>query len=140
MLVTRATRHDVDDVVALLEAEGFSDVNVRKGVAFIARDGVVVGCVRLVEVAPNTLVMDDVVVRSDRRNEGIGGRLLQTAMNSRGGTIYVTSNRRARSLYERAGFTEIPFEELPDAVVEHYRSIGDSPGPDADDQVYLKAR
>ena len=140
MLVTRATRHDVDDVKALLYSEGFSDVNLRKGVAFIARDGPVVGCVRLVEVAPGVLVMDDVVVRADRRNEGIGARLIQTAMNSRGGTIYVTSNRRARTLYERAGFSEIAFEELPEAVVEHYRGIGDSPGPQAEDQVYLKAR
>lgn len=140
MLVTRATRHDVDDVKALLDAEGFSDVNLRSGVAFIARDGLVVGCVRIVEVAPGVLVMDDVVVRSDRRNEGIGTRLIQTAMNSRGGTIYVTSNERARSLYERAGFSEIAFEDLPDAVVEHYRSIGDSPGPDAEGHVYLKAR
>jgi hypothetical protein len=79
VLLTRATRHDRSDIEQLLRQEGWPDVNLGVGTAFIARDGAVVGFVRIIEVGPGVLVMDDTVVRSNRRRQGIGGRLLQVA-------------------------------------------------------------
>jgi GNAT superfamily N-acetyltransferase len=140
VLLTRATRHDRSDIEQLLRQEGWPDVNLGVGTAFIARDGAVVGFVRVIEVGPGVLVTDDTLVRSDRRRQGIGGRLLQVAMSSTGGTIYVDSNRDAVSLYERAGFRRVSFDDLPSSVVSYYESIGDLPVSNPADHVYMRAR
>ncbi|MGH2819411.1 MAG: GNAT family N-acetyltransferase [Actinomycetota bacterium] len=79
MFITRATRHDHEDVKGLLEAHGCTDVDLSTGVTFTARDGGVVGCVRLVDLEPQTVVVDQLLVREGRRGEGIAARLMQAA-------------------------------------------------------------
>lgn len=140
MLVTRATRHDKDDLKELLESHGWGDVNVDEGTAFIARDGKVVGCVRLVEVEPQTVVVDDVLVQEDRRGEGIGRRIMQTAMNSRGGTMYLCCHEERLRFYEHFGFKEISVEDAPESVVSYWRKVDDYPTPPGHEHRFMKAR
>jgi N-acetylglutamate synthase-like GNAT family acetyltransferase len=120
----------MSDVEELLQATGFADSDPRKGTVFIARDGKVVGCVRLVEVVPNTLVMDDVVVQEDRRNEGIGRQLVQAAMNSRAGTMYLCCHEEKKAFYGHFGFTDVSPNALPEPVSNYFADTGDLNPPE----------
>ena len=102
MFITRATRHDKDDIQELLSTQGRTDSDLSEGVTYFARDGGVIGCVRLIEVEPQTVVVDDVLVAEARRGQGIGRELMKAAMNALGGKLYPLLPRRARSRSTRA--------------------------------------
>ncbi len=141
MFITRATRHDKSDIEALYrEHDWDGNPDAGKGTAFIARDGGVVGTLRVVEVEPNTLVIDGVLVKEGRREEGIGRRLMQAAMNSRGGTMYLCCHDNRLRFYGHFGFSEIPVEEAPESVREYWRSVGDWPTEEGHEHFFLKAR
>jgi N-acetylglutamate synthase-like GNAT family acetyltransferase len=140
MLITRATRHDKGDLRELLESHGWTDSKIDDGTAFIARDGKVVGCVRLVETEPQTLVVDDVLVQEGRRGEGIGRRLMQTAMNSRGGTLYLCCHENRLRFYGHFGFERIDLEDAPSSVVDFWTRVGDYPTPPGHEHFFMKAR
>lgn len=140
MFITRATRHDKADVKELLAAHGWGDSSIDAGTIFMARDGVVVGCVKLVEVAPQTLVVDDMLVRDGRRRAGIGTDLMRAAMNSRGGTLWLCCHDEQVPFYERFGFALRPEAELPGPVVSYLESVGDMPPPEGHVHYFMKAR
>lgn len=141
MFVTRATRHDRADIEELLAAEQWmDDVDLSEGTAFIARDGRVAGVARLVEVAPGEVVVDDVVVRSGVRRSGVGTALMQAAMNSRGGRLFVCCHDHVIPFYERFGFSAVDFESLPEAVRAYYRRAGDHPTEPGHVHYFLTAR
>jgi N-acetylglutamate synthase-like GNAT family acetyltransferase len=140
MFVTRATRHDKSDLKELLDAQGWTDSNLDEGIAFIARDGGVVGCVRLVEVEPRAVVVDDVLVKDDRREEGIGRRLMQAALNAKGGTMYLACHEERLRFYSHFGFEPIDIEDAPEAVVDYWRKVDDYPTPEGHIHYFLKAR
>lgn len=140
MFITRATRHDKADIEDFLRANEWCE-ELGKGVTFFARDGGVVGCVRLVEAAPQTVVVEDMVVDGSRRGQGIGTSLMQAAMNSRGGTLYLTSHEETLRFYGRLGFEAMPPEELPERVRGYFEAEGDLPTPPNHPQhFFLKAR
>lgn len=139
MFITRATRHDRGDLDELLRSHG-REPDLGEGTAFIARDGGIVGCVRLVEVAPQTVVVDDVLVRDGRRGDGIGGRLMQAAMNSRGGTLYLCCHEEHLGFYGRFGFEPVDVVQCPEPVVDYWRKVGDYPAEPGHTHFYLKAR
>lgn len=141
MFITRATRHDEQDVKELLEGSGLGqDWHPRKGTTFLARDGKLVGCARLVEVAPDTLVLDTVYVPDDRRGEGIGAELLQAAMNSRGGTVYLCCHADMLDFYASLGFKEVAPEALLEPVSDHFASTGDLNPPVGHEHFFMAAR
>jgi len=140
MFVTRATRHDRGDLQELLESQGWDDVDLTEGSAFIARDGAIVGCVRMVEVAPQVVVVDDVLVREGRRGEGIGRRVMQAAMNSRGGRLYLCCHPERIAFYRHLGFEEVAIDECPAPVVRYWEKVGDHPTPPGHEHHYMKAR
>ena len=128
MFVTRATRHDAADIADLLAAHDWPVEEASSGTFFLAREGAAVGCVRLWEVAPQTVVVRDVMVASERRREGIGARLMQTAMNSRGGTLYLRCGAQEAPFFERFGFAPVGADELPEAVDAHFDAHGPRDG------------
>jgi N-acetylglutamate synthase-like GNAT family acetyltransferase len=138
-VITRATRHDRADLAAFLAAHGI-ERDLAEGVAFIAREGAIVGCVRLVEVAPQTLVVDDLLVAEHKRGAGLGEQLLQAAMNSRGGTLYAASTAEHAGLFRRSGFTEVPEGDLPGPVTDYLTRVGDHPRRPGRIDTYLRAR
>lgn len=140
MLVTRATRHDRADVAAFLATRGGREPDVSRGSAFIARDGEIVGCVRVIEVAPQTVVVDDVLTHANRRGEGIGRRLMQTAMNSRGGTLFTCCHEDVIPFYEKLGFSLVSLDDAPDPVREYWSENGDIPESTDHVHYYLRAR
>jgi N-acetylglutamate synthase-like GNAT family acetyltransferase len=139
-LVTRATRHDKEDIRDFLTTRGEGYLDLDEGTAFIARDGEVVGCVRVVDAEPGALVVDDVLVSDDRRGKGIGTRLMTAAMNNRGGTMYLCCHDDVIPFYARLGFTQIPIEQAPKAVVAYWRKIGDYPTSEGHVHRFMKAR
>ncbi len=141
MFITRASRHDKADVQEMWEAEGFAHSDVSEGKIFIARDGKVVGTTRMIEVAPQVVIVDDVVVRTDRREEGIGRGLMQAAMNSIGGKLYLCCHGERVGFYSYFGFTELPKEELPEAVSGYFTKRGHlDPPEDHPHHHFLTAR
>jgi N-acetylglutamate synthase-like GNAT family acetyltransferase len=141
LFITRATRHDRDDVTELLAQQGWHDSDLTQGTTFIARDGLIAGCVRLIEVEPRVVIVDDMLVREDRRRQGFGSQLMRAAMNSRGGTLYLSCHDDTVAFYERFGFSEISEEDLPPPVVEYMKATNSLPN-DRPDHVhhFLKAR
>lgn len=139
MFITRATRHDLADVQELMEANKWDVPDLKKGTAFLARDGKVVGCVRLIEVAPNNLVMDDVLVDEARRGEGIGRRLMEASMSSRGGTLYLCCHEEHIGFYERFGFKQISPDTMPEPVSNHFAAEG-SLTPEGHRHFFMTAR
>lgn len=142
MFITRATRHDKADIEEFFQAEAWDDPVLDKGIAFIARDGAIVGHVRLIEIEPQALVVDDVLVKTDRRGSGIGANVMRAAMNSRGGTLYLCCHPERLRFYAELGFAEMPFEELPEPIQTYFREHGDSPDQLPPDHIhhFLKAR
>lgn len=119
MFITRATRHDQADRVEFFESHEWDyHKGDLKEVAFIARDGGIVGNVTLLEVDPQTLIVEDVVVEEKRRGEGIGRKLMQAAMNSRGGKLFLCTHPEEVGFYEKLGFADVPFDELPERIQE----------------------
>jgi N-acetylglutamate synthase-like GNAT family acetyltransferase len=125
MFITRATRHDKDDLRKFYESQEWEPTE--EGVAFIARDGEIVGTARLIDVAPQTVVIEDVVVAEDRRGQGIGASVMQAAMNSRGGTLYLLCHEPVIGFYEKFGFKLLPFENQPAEVRAYFERNGDWP-------------
>ncbi len=140
MFITRATRHDKADLRELLETNDWGDSNIDEGTAFIARDGRIAGCIRLIEVEPGALVLDDVLVREDRRGQGIGRSLMNAVMNSRGGTLYLCCHADVLDFYRRFGFEEITIDDAPEPVVEYWRKVDDYPTPPGHVHHFMKAR
>ena len=141
MLITRATRHDEADRRELFARHGDTATE-HKATHFIARDGTIVGNVSVLEVEPGTVVLEDVLVADSHRERGIGRRLVQAAMNSRGGTLYLCCHPERIRFYEHFGFSEVPFEELPAAVRDYFEASGDAPSrvPEGHVHHFLTAR
>lgn len=144
MFVTRATRHDLADVKAFYSGEdshpGWAETDVSRGTVFVARDGGIVGSLILRELEPQKIAVDAVLVKADRRGEGIGARLMQAAMNSRGGTLYLCAHPERLPFYERLGFEQLPFEELPTSAQEYFKAEGDYPDSPEHRHYFMKAR
>jgi predicted N-acetyltransferase YhbS len=140
VFITRATRHDRADIESFLEANGWHNAQLSRGATFFARDGGVVGTVRLVEVEPRTVVVNDVVVDSKRQGEGIGRALMQTAMNSRGGTLYLACHDDTIAFYEKFGFAQITPEDMPASVVTYMKEVGDYPTEGEHYHFFMRAR
>ncbi|MGH2757744.1 MAG: GNAT family N-acetyltransferase, partial [Actinomycetota bacterium] len=113
-----------------------------EGTAFIARDGGIVGCLRLVEVQPQTVVVDNVLVVETRRGDGIGTQLVQAAMNSRGGKLFLCCHQERIAFYERLGFSLLPngFEDAPSPVQDYWRKVQDYPTPPGHEHFFMTAR
>jgi N-acetylglutamate synthase-like GNAT family acetyltransferase len=137
VFITRASRHDRADIAEFLDRHGITGVDVARGVTFFARDGAIVGCVRLIEVAPQTVVVDHMLVAGGRRGEGIGGSLMRAAMNSRGGTLYLCCHDEALGFYEGFGFKQVDRESLPEGVRAYFADSGELEEPE---HLFLTAR
>lgn len=135
MFIARASRHDKQEVKELLSENGCPSDNADRGTVLIARAGPVVGCVRLDEVAGGQVVVDDLVVRQERRHRGLGKQLLQAAMNTKGGTLYLRCTADEKGFFAQFGFAEARFEDLPEAVQSYMNENADAPG-----ETYVKAR
>lgn len=143
MFITRATRHDIEDIVALLKTNDWQDdVDFKEGTGFIARDGGVVGYVRVVEVEPQTVVVDNVLVLEERRGKGIGSDLMRAAMNSRGGKLFLCCHEERIPFYERLGFSVLPggYYDAPKSVQEYWVKSEDWPVKEGHEHFFLTAR
>ena len=140
MFIARASRHDKDDVRALVEAQGWDASHVDEGTTLIAREGAVTGCVRLVELEPQTVVIDDFLVREDKRGQGLGRQLMQAAMNNRGGKLFLCCHDDVITFYEKLGFSQKPYDELPQSVKDYFQRVGDYPTSQDHQHFFLTAR
>ena len=130
MFITRATRHDRDDIQQLLAAQGWTDSDLSEGVTYFARDGGVIGCIRLIEVEPQTVVVDDVLVAETHRGQGIGGDLMKAAMNAKGGVLYLCCHDEHIGFYQGFGFSQRQPDDLPETVRAYFERTGAlDPGP-----------
>lgn len=141
MFITKATRHDKADIAEFLKSEWPSEnFNVDRGTALVAREGKIVGHVRLIEVAPQTLVVEEVLVEKDRRRQGLGTRLMEAAMNNKGGKLFLCCHEEEMPFYEKFGFTSMPFDELPAEVQQYHRDQDDLPTEEGHEHFFMTAR
>jgi N-acetylglutamate synthase-like GNAT family acetyltransferase len=141
MFISRATRRDYDEMLDLLAKNEWEKSSaLTQGVAFIARQGPIIGMVRVTEVAPQTLVVEQLLIDKPHRGKGIGSGLMTAAMNSRGGTIFLACHDDVIPFYERLEFTEVAIEECPDEVVELFRQTGDYPTEPGHVHHFMRAR
>ena len=135
MFVTRAGRHDRADLKEFIEARRGGEVDISEGTAMIAREGSIVGCIRLIEVESGTLVYEDVLV-AEGRDEAVAKQLIQAAMNNQGGTIFTAVPTAQTHLLSSFGFAPIDRAEAPEPVAEYWSSRHGA----HEGLVYLKAR
>jgi N-acetylglutamate synthase-like GNAT family acetyltransferase len=141
MFITKASRHDKTDIEEFLKSEGpWEKFDVNRGTAFVAREGSIVGHARLIEIDPTTLVVEEVLVRGDKRRQGIGTRVMEAAMNNKGGKLFLCCHSEHISFYGKLGFAEVPFEELPDEVQAYHRNEGDYPTAEGHEHHFMTAR
>ncbi len=140
MFITRATRHDHADIKELLATRGWEDADLKEGTAYFARSGSVVGCIRLIEVAPQTLVLDSVLVLEEKRGTGVGRALMEAVMNAKGGTMYLCCHEENLGFYGKFGFESVPLENCPPEATAYWERVGDVPAPEGHKHFYLKAR
>ncbi len=142
MFITRATRHDREDIRELLSTNEWGEDADLEGKAYIARDGKVIGVVRAVEVEPQTVVIDSVLVLEERRGKGIGAQLMQAAMSSQGGKLYLCCHEERMPFYERLGFSLLPkgFEDAPESVQAYWRKVDDYPTSEGHEHFFMTAR
>ena len=127
MMITRATRRDKDDLEEFFKEQEWEDPVLDKGTAFIARSGKIIGNVRVIEVDTNVLVFEDVLVASDKRGNGLGTQLMQAALNSRGGKVFLACHDERLAWYGRLGFSEMDYEQLPFPVKTFYEDVKAAP-------------
>jgi N-acetylglutamate synthase-like GNAT family acetyltransferase len=135
MFVTRAGRHDKAELKEFIESRRGGEVDSSQGTAMIAREGSIIGCIRLIEVEPGTLVYDDVLV-AEGRDEGVAKQLIQAAMNNKGGSIFTAAPGSQTDLFAGFGFAAVERSEVPASVGEYW----DAHAGSEDDLVFLKAR
>ena len=135
MFVTRAGRHDRSDLKEFIESRRGGEVDMTEGTAMVAREGSIIGCIRLIEVDSGTLVYDDVLV-AEGRDETVAKQLIQAAMNNKGGTIFAAVPANGTDLFTDFGFAPIEPSDVPEPVTAYWASHDRSGG----DLVYLKAR
>ena len=141
MFVTRASRRDHEEIIEFYRENDWDEnFDLAEGVTFIARQGPILGTARLLEIAPQTLIVEDVVVHRDHRGTGIGTQLMRAAMNSRGGTLYLSTHDDTIPFYERLEFSAREFDELPESVQVHFRATGDYPSEPGHIHHFLTAR
>lgn len=142
MFITRGTRHDKDDIRELLATREWDKADLNEGKSFIARDGKVIGHVRVVEVEPQVVVVDDVLVVEDRRGNGIGTDLMKAAMLAQGGTMYCCCHEDRIEFYKRLGFELLPngFDDAPESAQHYWRKVEDYPTAPDHVHYFLKAR
>ncbi|MDQ3771990.1 MAG: hypothetical protein M3343_07885 [Actinomycetota bacterium] len=135
MFVTRAGRHDKADLKDFIESVRGGEVDTSQGTAMIAREGAIVGCIRLIEVEPGTLVYDDVLIAPDT-DAAVAGQLIQAAMNNQGGTIYTAAPEAEVELFAALGFAAIEPGDEPPSVAAYW----DGRSKPGQDPVHLRAR
>lgn len=144
MFITRASRRDLKEIEGFYDEhewfEGGEEPDLKRGTTFIARQGPIIGCVRLIEIQPNQLAVEDVLVHRDHRAKGIGTNLMQAAMNSRGGTLYLCCHEGTPPFYERFGFELIDFKAQPDSVQAYWRAEKAYPTPADHVHLFMRAR
>lgn len=136
MFISRATRHDLSDIEDLLQRHDWKVSDLKAGTFFFAREGAVVGCIRFIEVAPQTVIVQDMVVDASKRGQGVGEQLMKAAMNSRGGTLYLRCYQDLVPYYEHFAFVAAEHDDLPEPVTAFFDDAGALEG----DTHYLKAR
>lgn len=136
MFISRATRHDLSDIEDLLQRHDWKVSDLKAGTFFFAREGAGVGCIRFIEVAPQTVIVQDMVVATSRRGQGVGEQLMKAAMNSRGGTLYLRCYNDLVPYYERFEFTALEHDVLPEPVRAFFADAGPLEGVTH----YLRAR
>jgi N-acetylglutamate synthase-like GNAT family acetyltransferase len=135
MFVTRAGRHDRSDLKEFIESRRGGEVDLAEGTAMIAREGLIIGCIRLIEVDSGTLVYDDVLV-AEGRDETVAKQLIQAAMNNQGGTIFAAIPAIQTDLFTEFGFAPLDPTDAPEPVAAYWRL---HPGA-SDELAHLKAR
>jgi N-acetylglutamate synthase-like GNAT family acetyltransferase len=135
MFVTRAGRHDKTELQEFIQTRRGGEVDSSQGTAMIAREGSIIGCLRLIEVEGGTLVYDDLLV-GEGRDEGVAAQLIQAAMNNKGGTIFTAVSGAQSELFAGFGFAPIERSEAPSQVAEYWKAHATS----GEGLVYLKAR
>lgn len=141
MFITKASRHDKSDIQEFLETEGpWRSADMDRGTGFVAREGAVVAHARLVEVAPQALIVEKVLVKTDRRRQGLGTRVMEAAMNNKGGKLYLRCEVEHVPFFEKLGFSPTAFDELPDEVRRFHHEQGEQPGDEGLERVYMRAR
>jgi ribosomal protein S18 acetylase RimI-like enzyme len=140
VLITRASRHDAEDIERFYSTQEWEDPHISQGVSFVAREGAIVGALTLIEIEPQTVVIEDVLVDPARRGEGLGSQLVRAAMSSRGGTMFLSCHEERLAFYRRLGFEDVPFEDLPAGVQTFMRD--DNAFPFTADHVhyFMRAR
>ncbi len=131
MLVTRASRRDTDEIRAFYDGLEWGDV--KDGTFFIARQGPIIGALCLIALEPDVTLVEDVLVHPDHRGRGIGTRLVEAAMNNKGGPMYLCCHDERLAFYERLGFRRIDQDDLPESARRFWRDDGalkDSYPPD----------
>ena len=140
MFITRATRHDRDEIRELVEEQGWDTDHLTEGTTLIARDGNVAGCVRLIEVALQQVVIDDFLVREDKRGQGVGAQLLKAAMNNRGGTLFLVCHEDVVRFYGKFDFSQTTWDELPQPVKDYISRVDPHVLDAEHEHFFLKAR
>jgi GNAT superfamily N-acetyltransferase len=140
MLITRASRHDKSDLESFYAKQDWEDPHLNDGAAFVAREGSIVGALTLIEVDPQTIVVEDVLVDPGRRGQGLGTQLIQAAMNSRGGTMFLCCHSERLAFYGRLGFEDVSFDQLPPGVQQFMRDNDAYPFTADHVHYFLKAR
>jgi len=135
MFVTRAGRHDRSDLKEFIESRRAGEVDMAEGTAMIAREGSIIGCIRLIEVDPGTLVYDDVLV-DEGRDETVAKQLIQAAMNNKGGTIFAAIPAAETDLFAGFGFAHTERSNAPEPVIAYWDA---HPGT-SENRVHLRAR
>ena len=141
MFITKASRHDKADIKEFLEAEGpWDGADIDRGTAFVVREGAIIGHARLTEIAPQTSIVEKVLVKSDRRRQGIGTRVMEAAMNNKGGKLYLSCEEEHAPFFEKLGFSTTIFETLPDEVQQFLRREGEDPSDESHPHIVMTAR
>ena len=123
MFVTRASRREIDEIKEFYDRNDWDPVDFSNRQAYIARQGPILATLLMLPVGDAT-VIDDVLVDKDRRKEGIGTALMNTAMNNKGGTLWLCCHDYTIGYYERFGFEVVERDQLPDEIHAHFTQDG----------------
>jgi N-acetylglutamate synthase-like GNAT family acetyltransferase len=89
------------------------DLDWKRFVVAVNEQGKMIGCGQLKPHGTNFLELASLAVYPEHQGQGVGRALLEYLLKDSPRPLYLMCESSVESLYEKFGFREIPYEEMP---------------------------
>lgn len=113
VLIRRATAADQAAIRQMVHEARLDPTDLHWSHFVVAEEGNEVVGIGQIRPYPKCRELGSLVVREDRRGQGIGGLVIRALLEGEPGDVYLECSSRMASYYVRFGFQEIRWQDAP---------------------------